>query len=291
MGRFQAVVVLSMVAIAQLAFADAKSAQDATPPSISTPQKKAGGLAALPPPPAGKSTVIGGAIRQIDPVRDQLTLKVFGAKQTMKILYDERTQFYRNGTRTPLRDLRPVAHASVETVLDGTAIFARSIHILSQVPEGECQGQVVNYNSASGELSVSPALSREPIQLRVPPGIPIVRTGQAASVSANASPSDLVKGTLVSVKFQPGNNGRGIASHIAILATPGSTFVFTGNVTFLDLHAHTLVLVDPRDGNSYKISFDPSSFPVSQDLHQGVHVKVTTTFDGSRYVATAIALK
>src|ERR1700744_99168 len=66
-------------------------------------------LRQLPAPPRGKSTVIGGEIRSVDPVRDQFTLKVFGAKP-IKILFDERTQVFENGQRVRLFDLHPVTH-------------------------------------------------------------------------------------------------------------------------------------------------------------------------------------
>ena len=291
MGRILAVVMLSSLATAQLSFANAKSEQKAGTQSVSPSESTAGVLPSLPPMPPGKSTVIGGAIRKVDPVRDQVTLKVYGGR-SMKILFDERTQVYRDGLRIPLRDLRPDNHASVETVLDGTNIFALSIHILSRSPEGECQGQVLSYNPGTGELTVSAALSRDPIQLRVPAGTPFVRLGQAASSSATSGPSDLVKGALISVKFVADNEGRGrgVASQIAILATPGSAFVFSGNVSFIDLHSNLLVLVDPRDDKSYTISFDPAVFPVSPNLHEGAHVTVTANFDGVRYVASAITV-
>ena len=58
----------------------------------------------------------------------------------MKILYDERTQVYRDGVKAPLSDLHAQDHASIQTVLDGTKIFALSIHMLSKAPEGECPG-------------------------------------------------------------------------------------------------------------------------------------------------------
>jgi hypothetical protein len=291
MDRFLAVVVLSGVAIAHLSFADVNPKQNTVTPSVSNTESVPSGLSALPPMPRGKSTVIGGAIRDVDPVRDQITLKVFGGRP-MKILFDERTQLYHDGTRTPLRDLRPVGHASVETVLDGTNIFARSIHILSRSPEGECQGQVLNYNPGTRELTVNSALSHEPIELRVPVGTPVVRVDEAASTATDLD-SDLVKGTLVSVKFESNNEGRGVAQQISILATPGAEFVFSGNVSYLDLHLHSeqLVLVDPRDGKSYKIYFEPARFPISHDLHEGVYVMVTVHFDGARYVASAIKVR
>lgn len=289
MGRFLAIVMLGSVAIAPLSFADAKSAQNAGAQPVSISGSASGVPASLPPIPPGKSTVIGGAINDVDPVRDQFTLKVFGGRR-MKILFDERTRFYRNGTRTPLRDLRPDNHASVETVLDGTNIFALSIHTLSRSPEGECQGQVLKYDPGMGELTVSDALSHGPIKLRVPADTPVLRVGQAASSSASSGSSDLVKGTLISVEFESDSKGRGVARQISILASPGSAFVFSGIIAFLDLHAHTLVMVDPRDDKSYRIFFDPARLPVVHHLHEGTHVIVTANFDGSRYVASAITV-
>lgn len=287
MVRSLATLVLGCMTVAQLSFAQA-SPQNSTPPQTASPSRpQAGAGSALPPPPPGKSTVIGGAIRAVDPVRDQFTLQVFGGRP-MKILYDERTQFYRNGEKTPIRDLRPEAHASVQTVLDGTKVYALSIHVLAQTPDGEVQGQVLSFNPATGQLAISTAMSRQPIKLRVPTGTPVVRVGQGAGPSDVAS---LVQGTLVSVNFQPGTRGQGIATHIAVLATPGSTSVFSGSIGFLDLPAKTLVVVDPRDGKSYKITFDPSQFPISRQLHQGMQVRVTATFDGTRYNADTITAK
>jgi hypothetical protein len=160
MGRFLMIVVLSGAAFAQLPSSTvAKLTSDTSAdvpsklegPSVVVPSASA--TLDMPAMPKGKSTIIGGAIREVDGVRDQLTLNIFGGR-TMKVLFDERTQLYRDGQKTPLRALRAGDHASVETVLDGTTIFARSIHILSQLPEGECQGQVLSYDRSKGELLV-----------------------------------------------------------------------------------------------------------------------------------------
>lgn len=289
MGRFLAGIMLGSVLITQLSFARSKPVQNADTRPIPTVEDTTPVLPALPPTPPGKSTVIGGAIRVVDPVRDQFILKVFGGK-SMKILFDARTQFYRDGVKSSVRDLHPVSHASVETVLDGTAIFARSIHILSKSPEGECDGQVVSYNSGTGELSVSPVLAREPIRLRVPAGTPIVRIGQAAASSASSGSAGLIAGSLISLTFVSGSEGRGVARRIEVLAAPGDSFVFSGNITFLDLHAESFALVDPRDEKNYKISFDPARFPASKYLHTGEHVVVNATFDGTHYVANEIKM-
>src|SRR5580658_2529655 len=73
-------------------------------------------LADIPPLPRGKTTIFGGAIQNFDPVRDQFTLNVVG-QRPMHILFDERTQVFRDGTKIGLRDLGPEEHASVETTL------------------------------------------------------------------------------------------------------------------------------------------------------------------------------
>jgi Domain of unknown function (DUF5666) len=237
----------------------------------------------LPAMPRGKSTVIGGSIRNVDGVRDQLTLNIFGGR-SMKVLYDARTQVYRDGQKAALRDLRTGEHVSVETMLDGTTVFARSIHMLSKMPEGESHGQVVSYDRSTGELEVRDSLSPEPIKLHISPSTQIVRQGQ------ESSSGDLVAGTLISIQFQADNSGTNVASKISVLATPGSAFVFTGKVVFIDLHTGVLALVDPRDDKRYEVSFDPGHFPINRDVREGSIVTVKANFDGVRYTASAVTV-
>jgi hypothetical protein len=286
MVRLFAGMVLASMAMAQVSLAAQNSGQNADVQPAPPAQTGTVDRSALPPPPKGRSTVEGGTIRSVDPVRDQLILSVYGTKP-MKILYDERTQIYRDGVKAPLSDLHAQDHASIETILDGTKIFAISIHMLSKAPVGECQGQVVSFDAGTGQLTVRAALSRQPITLHVPAGTPIVGVGQITVSSPSAGMADLVPGTLVSATFDSSNNGRGVARQISILATPGSSFVFSGNVVSLDLAANRLVLIDPKDDQSYTIVFDRNRFPMSRDLHVGTHVTVTANFDGSNYVATA----
>jgi hypothetical protein len=277
------------LAIAQWFFAGGESEQSPGTQAASSMEGASGSLPALPPMPQGKTTVIGGTIHDVDPVRDQFTLKVFGGRP-LKILFDERTQVYRDGARISLHDLHSDDHASVETVLDGTNVFALEIRMLSRPSEGEFQGQVLNFNPERCELTVSDALSRASIKLNVPSSAPIVRVGQDAFSSAGHGSSDLVKGTLISVKFESDNNGRGVASQITILASPGSSFVLSGDVSVIDVRSGLLVVVDPREDKSYQVFVDSGRFPISRELHEGTHVTVTAKFDGARYLATAIAV-
>jgi hypothetical protein len=267
--------------------ANASAAPGAADPSRVTGTP--GFLPPLPPVPQGTSTVIGGVIRSFDPVRDQMTLGVYGSEKAMKILFDERTQFYRDGVKTPLDDMRPNDHASVETTLDGDNVFAISVHMLSRSPLGECQGQVLAFDPRSGELTVRNALSGQPIRLRVESQTTIARMGQPAFASSVTGTSDLMRGALISIRFESYDGGS-VADSISILATPGSGFYFSGDVTFLDLHAGILALTDPRDQSSYTIAFDPARFPASRQLHEGSHIGVNASFDGHHYVANKLSV-
>jgi len=246
-------------------------------------------LPPMPSLPAGESTILGGAIRNVDPVLDRFTLDIFG-EQKMSIQFDERTKLFRDGASIPLSELGPADHASIQTALDGTHVFAESIHILSQAPKGECNGVVRSYDSQSGKLVLDSDLSPNPLKLYLPKNTSIVRVGQPEFTSGRSGAIDLRRGSLVSVTFAPDLDGRSVVQHVTVMAVPGSTFLFGGNVSFLDLASGSLVLADSRDGKSYRIYFESSRFPAAAKLHVGDTVTVTASYEGSRYVATAIAL-
>ncbi len=252
-------------------------------------QRPLGNSASLPALPPGKSTIFGGQIRNVDPVRDQLSLSVYG-ERPMKILFDERTQVYRDGARIRVRDLRPEEHASVETTLDGSKVFAVSIHILSRPADGDYSGRVVNYDSGSGELMMDGMMSGRPFKVHVAGGASVTREGQSGFTSAGSGLADLVPGALVTVKFAPDGQGHGVASQISVFAVPGASFIFSGAVTFVDLHTGTLVVTDPHDSKSYHISFDAARQPASRTLSEGKQVRVAADYDGTRYVAGEITV-
>jgi hypothetical protein len=244
--------------------------------------------AKMPPAPSGRSTIFGGEIANLDPVRDQLTLRVYG-ERPMKILFDERTQVYRDGKRIPLRDLNPTGHASVETTLDGAKLFALSIHVISKTAPGEYEGRVVSYSTGSGELSLLSDLSSEPLKVQIQGNTQIIREGQSAFAKSNSGATDLVKGTLVSVQFDSaGKNGAADASQLRILAVPGAQFAFRGRISSLDERIGRLVLFDPQDSKSYAIFFNGASLLSAQTLHMDDQVRVVANYDGEHYVASAI---
>lgn len=288
MDHVVAALILGCFAIGQMLTASATSGQITGTQASLVSESKDITLTASPAAPGGKSTVLGGEIRNIDLVRDQFTLKAFG-QRPMKILFDERTQIYMDGKKIPLHDLHAASHASVQTILDKTNVFAVSIHMLTKEPEGEYQGRVLSFNPDTNELTVTGALSVPSIKLLVPVNTLIVRDGQTEISTAQPGSSELVNGALVSIKFKSDKQGGGVASEITILATPGSEFVFKGNLSSVDMHSGYMVLVDPRDGKDYQVFFDSARIPTSLMLHVGDLVKVTTSFNGDRYVASAIS--
>lgn len=277
-----AVLMIPGMALAQASLPAPQPAQSSIPAQHSTSP-----MPELPPQPQGRATVIGGQIVSVNPVLDEFTLKVFGGGN-FKIIYDARTRVFVNGNRISTVDLQPEDHASVETTLDGTKVYALDVHILSQLPQGESEGQVIEYNPHTEELKINGTLTRRPIKLHVAPNTPVTGTGQAAGPSSELSLSSLRRGTLVNVKFQAGSAGQANATQINVLATPGASYIFTGKISYLDIHAGRMVITDPTDNQNYQVYFTPSDFPTVRRMHEGTPVKVTTDFSGSRYVATAI---
>lgn len=272
-----------------IAGAQAQPDSQSMPKSSLHSDRSGAGAVDVPPLPHGKSTIIGGKIRSVDPVKDQMTLQAYGEKP-MKILFDERTQVFVDGKRIALRELGPAEHASVQTTLDGADVFAVSVHILSGAPKGSYTGRVLSYDPNSGLLVLTGDASSQPFRVSVSKDTPVKREGQAAFTAENRGQFDLVRGALISLSFEPGSHGQGVAKDITVFATPGATFVFSGTVTALDVHAGYLVLTDSRDNKRYQIHFDTGGSGAA-NLHIGDHLRITADYDGTRYVATDLAAR
>jgi hypothetical protein len=285
----RAVHVLLLSGFAFLDLASAQSQQNRAVEPVPATVKSASDLPSVAQLPAGNSTVLGGEIALVDPVRDQLTLHAVGMRP-MKILYDERTRVFRDGAKVSVLDLRPAQHASIQTTLDGDKVFAVSIHILSSSPECVYEGRVESYLPGTNEITIADGLSGEPLKLVVPRDAVFAREGQRAFASAQSGPSDLETGTLVSVRFRSDGKGHGIADRLSILATPGSAFIFDGSISELDLHAGFFLLVSSQEDQSFRIYFGSTHLPGIANLHPGNHVRVTAQYDGTHYVATSLTI-
>ncbi len=237
----------------------------------------------LPSLPPAKASLIGGTIQKLDRVRDELTVQVFGGGK-MRIFFDTRTHIYQGADQASTSDLHQGDRVYVDTILDGSAIFAKTIRLKTTGSAGESQGIVTSYRSDKGELVLRDVLSPRPLKIRLTPQTHIVHGDHTASAG------ELVSGTLVAVKFGSQQDGRDVAREVSVLAVPGASFTFTGRVTGLDLRLGLLVLTSSTDNKSYEIYFDPAVVAADDSLRQAADVTVLTRFDGSRYMARSVTL-
>jgi hypothetical protein len=233
-------------------------------------------------PPPGKATLIGGTIARLDRVQDRIEIRPFGGGDAMKVWFDSRTHVWNDGSKATPRELRVGQQAYVDTVLDGTTIFAKAIRISSDRPPGESRGQIVSYDRSRSQIMLNDGLSPKAFKVQVLPGTKVMKQDKETSTNA------LQPGALVAVEFRPGEKGAVAAQTISILAEPGTAFTFIGRVIFLDLHKGLIVIADPRDKKNYEVHFSPSKVRITGDLQLDSEVTVSAAFQGSAYATSAI---
>jgi hypothetical protein len=237
----------------------------------------------LPKLPNEKASLIGGTIGRLDRVRDQMTVHVFGGGK-MKIAFDPRSHIFHDGAEATLADLRQGDRVYVETILDGSTVFARTIRVKSTGAAGESQGIITGYRADKGELQLRDALSPHTITISVNSQTRIVEGDH------NVSSTKLSPGTLVAVKFGPRKDGGQVAREVSVLATPGASFTFAGQVTAIDLRLGLLVLTSSTDHKTYEIYLDPAAPGVDDNLRPSANVTVLARFQDNRYVARSISV-
>jgi hypothetical protein len=236
----------------------------------------------LPPVPRANATLVGGTLERLDRVRDQLTVRVFGGGQ-VKALFDPRTKVYRGTKEVTIADLHQGERIYLDTILDGSNVFARAIRLKATAAVGESQGVVLRYRPNRNDLTIRDGLSPAPVQVRLTPSTRFTQGGRQVSSSV------LVAGTLVAVTFDSQGNGHDVAREISILALPGTRYVFSGEVVHLDLRRGLLVLNSSTDHKTYEIYLDPSSTP-DDNLQPGVVVTAETNYQDSRYVVRKLTI-
>jgi hypothetical protein len=143
----------------------------------------------------------------------------------------------------------------------------------------------MSYSPSTGDLELAGGQGGEPIRFKVSNDATFARKGQGNFVASQSGPSDLQKGSLVSIDFEPDGNGRGTITKVTVLATPGSQFVFSGNLIALDMRTGSMVLLDPTNNQSYQIEFNSSSMASMPNVRPGQRVRVAAEYDGNRYLA------
>ena len=237
----------------------------------------------LPPLPRTNATLVGGTLEKLDRVRDRLTVRVFGGGRTTALI-DPRTRVFRGTKEMTIADLREGQRIYLDTILDGSTIFAKNIRLDAVAAQGESRGVVVKYQANQGELSIRDGIAPFPVKVRLSSSTQFVQGDRTVPATT------LVPGSLVAVTFTPEGNGRDTAQKISILALPGTRYVFSGQVVHIDLRTGLLVLNSSTDHKTYEIYLDPSFRP-DDSLQPGSTVTAVTSFQDSRYVTRNLTVQ
>lgn len=229
-----------------------------------------------PPLPPAKPTLIGGVARKVDRIRNRLVLEPFGAKNSMRVFFDERSHIYRDGRETTVMGIHPGDRVYVDTMLVGPRVFAKNVRVQTTSKPAEAMGQIVGYDERQNQLKIIDRLTGQSVSFS------IGRATQLSSKTGQARLADLVPGTLVDVTFAPAAKG-GDAKQVVILAVPGQRFMFAGRVTYVDLRNGIVAIENQSDGKNYEVSFDPQRIENREQLIVGSEVTTDSTFDGRRY--------
>lgn len=232
----------------------------------------------LPELPNNKVTLIGGTVKSLDEVMNKMIVVPFGSKQKMLIAFDTRTDFFQDGKPISYKSIREGQRVYLDTMLNGSTVFAKKIWIQSSADSGIGRGQIVEYDPGRQLLTVRDELSNQPVKMQLTAST-VMKKGDATATAA-----DLVPGTLVSMSFGPQRELR----EVTLLAKPGTTFVFAGRVTYLDMSRKLIAIDNRTDNKKYDVSVDAIAPSVLRQLREGSEVNVSAVFDGSGYAARSI---
>ena len=278
------VAAIIIIAVLMCAATQGSAAQTGSPAIEPAPKATAtyDPLLDLPKLPDKKVTLIGGSVTRLDRVTDRLTVQPFGAKQKMEVAFDPRTRFIDNGQQVDARVLQPGQRIYLDTMLNGTKVFAKTVWIDNASSTGSARGQVVSFDPAKGALLLRDELSSASVKFQTGSGT-VVRQGDRVLPLTQLQP-----GALVALSFGPNQAGTGEVHAISILAEPGSAFSFFGRITFLDLSRHMLAIANEPDRKTYEIQLESLPPGTLRGLHPGSQVGISAIFDGNHYVARSI---
>jgi len=256
------------------------------PPSAALPQGPAarpspdGGdpLLDLPPLEHNRVTLMGGVVLAMDEVLNRMTFRPFGTGQQLEVHFDTRTHFYLDGKPILERNIQKGQRVYLDTMLNRNRVFAKTIWLRTTAENGVGRGQIVRFDPEKRSLTVRDELSEQEVKFRLTKQTRIQKNG------GPGSEKDLVEDALVDLGFGPQRD----LETVAVLASPGSAFVFLGRVAYLDL-SQKMISVDNRsDGQKYDISVEAIATSLLRKFREGQDVRVSATFEGDRYRARKI---
>ena len=227
-----------------------------------------------------KLSLIGGTVKSIDQIRDHMTVRIYGTG-TMYVKFDQRTHFFRDGKETTQLAVKKGDRVYLDTQLFEGKVFAKNVHVDTGHGPAHASGQIVSFNSSSGDMVVLDELAGSNVKFRVSPQT-VIKNGSSATTFGTLRP-----GTLIAVKFSPRSRSSGTADEVSIIAEPGTAFTYLGRVTYLDLRSRLLAIENQADGKTYEVHLD-SSVRVPDNLIVGSQVTVVAMFQGQQYTVQSL---
>lgn len=227
-----------------------------------------------------KLSLVGGTVKSIDQIRDHMTVRIYGTG-SMYVKFDQRTHFFRNGKETTQLAVKKGDRVYLDTQLFEGKVFAKNVHVETGNGPADASGQIVSFNSRSGDMVVRDDLAGSNVKFRVGPQT-VIKNGESSTTFGALRP-----GALIAVKFSPRSRSTGTADEVSIIAQPGTAFTYFGRVTHLDLRSGLLAIDNQADGKTYEVHLD-SSVRVPDNLIVGSQVTVVAIFQGQQYAVQSL---
>ena len=250
------------------------------PPTAAAERENYDPLLDLPPLPHKTVTLIGGTVVKVDEIMNHMVVQPFGSKQKMNVAFDTRTHFYRDGKAITERDIKQGERIYLDSMLNGSRVFAKNIWIQGTMENGIGQGQILDFDAGKQVLTVRDELSSQPLKMHLSSSTAIRKGEQTASAN------DLVQGALVSLTFGPNRE----LQQVTVLATPGTTFTFAGQVTYVDMSRKMIAIDNRSDRKKYDVYVSAIPENVLRQMREGADVNVSAVFDGNKYDARSLAV-
>lgn len=234
----------------------------------------------LPPLPRKSVTLIGGTVVSLDEIMNHMVVQPFGGKQKMRVAFDSRTHFYQDGKPITEREIKQGQRIYLDTQLNGSRVFAKTIWIQTSAESGVGQGQILDFEPGKQILTVRDELSSQPVKMHLSSAT-VIRKGDQAGVVG-----DLVQGALVSLSFNPQHE----VQQVNVLATPGTSFTFAGRVTYLDMSRKMIAIDNRSDRKKYDVYVNAIPPNVMRQVREGADVSVSAVFDGNQYDARSVTV-
>src|SRR5208282_151926 len=125
----------------------------------------------------------------------------------VKVVVDERSHIYRNGTPTTVLGIHKGDRVYVDTLLDRSddKILAKNVRVVTDTGLAEVRGQVIATNPGRDTVTVRDMLSAKPVTFSFSSGT------SYSSIKGIASAGDVQPGALIDVQFSPRRTDRDIA--------------------------------------------------------------------------------